>query len=136
MTLSASSGQENTFVFNDFEADVLLQCTVDHGSLSAAIASSQGFSHHTGSLRRAGWLSGLSSAPRPPVGNAGAQAAATQEEAPSAPPAPSAPLLAQGNASTVASPKQQKHTDFDEDDGTCVVCMANPCEAGFLHGER
>lgn len=85
----------------------------------------------------AGWLSGLSSAPQPPVDSVGTASAGPQVEAPSAPPAPSAPLLAHGTqASTAGPPKQQAHTDFDEDDGTCVVCMANPCEAGFLHGDR
>lgn len=84
----------------------------------------------------AGWLAELPSAPRPPAMAAtdGATATAAQQPA-----APSAPLMAD-NAAAKHSGKQAdaaaQHADFDDDDGTCVVCLDRPCEAGFLHGER
>ena len=31
---------------------------------------------------------------------------------------------------------EQEHADYDDDDGTCVVCLERPCQAGFLHGDR
>jgi len=84
----------------------------------------------------AGWLAQLSSAPRPPAMAASDGATATAAQQPAA---PSAPLMAT-NAAAKHNGKQADaaalHADFDEDDGTCVVCLDRPCEAGFLHGER
>jgi hypothetical protein len=50
-------------------------------------------------------------------------------------PQPSTPLSASGGKQAAAG-QQEEHADFDDDDGTCVVCLERPCQAGFLHGER
>lgn len=87
----------------------------------------------------AGWFATLSSAPRPPAmaaSTAGDGSAATPAQQPAAPSAPVAaeppPTKQNGKQPEAAA----QHTDFDDDDGMCVVCMEHPCEAGFLHGER
>ncbi|CAL8467857.1 g7395 [Coccomyxa elongata] len=90
-----------------------------------------------------GWFATLPSAPRPPAmaaataGDGSAATPAQQPAAPSAPAVPSAPILADASPSkhNGKQPETALHTDFDDEDGMCVVCMEHPCEAGFLHGE-
>jgi hypothetical protein len=78
----------------------------------------------------AGGWSTLPSAPRPPAA-AAAVAAEQQQQA-----APSTPALADTVGAKPSSSAAAPHTDLDDDDGMCVVCLDRPCDAGFLHGER
>ncbi|KAK9909290.1 hypothetical protein WJX75_000074 [Coccomyxa subellipsoidea] len=75
-----------------------------------------------------GWFATLSSAPGPPPTAASNAGGGT---APSAPAVANTPAANQNGK----QPEVAQHTDFDDDDGLCVVCMEHPCEAGFLHGD-
>ncbi|EIE20917.1 hypothetical protein COCSUDRAFT_54275 [Coccomyxa subellipsoidea C-169] len=66
------------------------------------------------------------------AGDGSAATPAQQPAAPSAPVAAEPPPTKQNGKQPEAA---AQHTDFDDDDGMCVVCMEHPCEAGFLHGE-
>jgi hypothetical protein len=83
----------------------------------------------TGACLCAGWFATLSSAPGPPPTAASNAGGGT---APSAPAVANTPAANQNGK----QPEVAQHTDFDDDDGLCVVCMEHPCEAGFLHGDR